>query len=234
VKRHAVHWQHKPGGYDALNLSRLFPSHNPYGIPALSHVPLARIPETLVPYRQRVSSQEGLDDCAVHFFLDDYRFESVWNKPDGALSVFGPYPTVLTPDFSLSRSWPLAVQVWNTYRSRWCGCYWQMHGLMVIPTVSWSDQHSFAFCFAGIPQHSVVAVSTVGVDMADPLTYGLFMAGFTAMVETLSPSKVLCYGRSPDACRDLADVRDYKTRWQNIRRARREAREQREAGCHGW
>lgn len=234
MKRHADHWQRKPGGYDALHVSRLFPCDNPYGIPALGHVPLPRVPDVLVPYRQRVSSQAGLDDSAVHFFLDDYRFESVWNKPVGALSVFGPYHTVLTPDFSLSRNWPLAVQVWNTYRSRWCGCFWQEHGLTVIPTVSWSDQASYAFCFAGIPACSVVAISTVGVDMADPLTYGLFMAGFRTMVDALAPSKVLCYGRSPDACRDLADVRDYPTRWRNIRRARRQAREQMEAGAHGW
>lgn len=222
-KTHHAQWQHKPGGYDALNTSRLFASNNAFGIPQLRREPFTQIPQWLVPYRTRVSSTRALDDGAVHFFLADYRFESVWNRPSHALNVFGPYQTVLTPDFSLYRDWPLALQLWNTYRSRWCGAYWQSEGLRVIPTIAWGAAASYAFCFLGVPVGSVVALSTVGVPLERPLDYQLFMAGFGEMVARLDPAVVLCYGPAPLACQQFVEVICYPTRWQGIRQARKQA-----------
>lgn len=37
----------------------------------------------------------------VHFFLYDYRFERVWEKPDTVLEKLRPYRAVLSPDFSM-------------------------------------------------------------------------------------------------------------------------------------
>jgi len=85
----------------------------------------------------------------------------------------------------------LALQIFNTYRSRWCGFYWQSKGLSVIPTVSWSDERSYDFCFDGIEQHSIVAVSTIGCAESKKL----FMAGFMAMCDKIEPQQVICYAR---------------------------------------
>lgn len=52
------------------------------------------------------------------------------------------------------------MQLYNTFRNRWCGAYFASEGMRVIPTVSWGDERSFAFCFEGIPKGSTVAVST--------------------------------------------------------------------------
>lgn len=221
-RRNHQKWQYKPGGYDSLHASHLFASDNPYGIPCLQRPRLPHLPRWLVPYRTRVSSVEKLEDGAVHFFLEDYRFESVWNRPTQALNIFGPYQTVLTPDFSLYRDWPLALQLWNTYRSRWCGAFWQSQGLCVIPTVAWGSHESYEFCFVGIPSGSLVAISTVGVRVEEPLEYHLFLAGFTEMVRRIQPAVVLCYGPAPTACHTLADVVCYPTRWHGIRQARQQ------------
>jgi hypothetical protein len=97
---------------------------------------------------------------------------------------------------------PIAEQFINTFRSRWCGWYWQEHGMTVIPTVSWSSVHSFEFCFDAIPKGAVVAVSTVGVRSAQEA----FMAGFTHMCRRLAPGGVICYGEPFDAMFDLAEV----------------------------
>jgi hypothetical protein len=120
-------------------------------------------PAWLVPYRQRIRVNEPLDDGAVHCFLDDYRFETVWTRPYKALSALRLYTTLLSPDFSLYREWPLTLQLWNVYRNRWCGRFWQSQGFRVIPTVSWSTAASYDFCFLGVPKRGVVAVSAVGV-----------------------------------------------------------------------
>ncbi len=215
-------WKVKPGSFDSLNSTRLFPSGNRFGIPDLAHTSLAALPRWLVPYRARVRTVRGdLGEGTVHFFLDDYRFETVWHRPVKALAALAPYRTLLTPDFSLYRDWPLAMQVWNTYRARWCGRFWQAHGFQVIPTVSWSTPQSYAFCFAGIPPRSLVAVSYVGVDAASPLARSLFAAGFRAMVERLRPAAVLSYGPLPRALHTLVPAHTYPTRWAGIRAARK-------------
>jgi hypothetical protein len=218
--RSSERWQSLPGNFDVLNSSHLFQGDDELGIPMLAHTPLARTPRWLVPYRTRIRSQEPPDDGGVHFFTDDYRFETVWNRPRKALAALKPYRTLLTPDFSLYRDWPRALQIWNVYRNRWCGAFWQAQGFTVIPTVSWSTADSFDFCFLGVPQHSVVAVATVGVRLERPWEYRLFLDGFEAMVQRLQPSRVLCYGRAPEACRQLVEIVTYPTRWEGIRAAR--------------
>lgn len=37
----------------------------------------------------------------VHFFVDDYRFESIYRWPERSLQKLGQYKFVLTPDYSL-------------------------------------------------------------------------------------------------------------------------------------
>ena len=229
MTRTSQQWQSKPGNFDTLHAAHLFSSRNQYGIPDLHHVSYTQAPNWLVPYRQRIRTSTPLDEGAVHFFLDDYRFETVWSRPWKAMEALRPYTTLLTPDFSLYRDWPMMLQLWNTYRNRWCGRFWQEQGFHVIPTVSWSTAVSFEFCFLGIPQRSVVAVSAVGVRLNDPLASRLFVDGFREMMHRLTPSKVLGYGRLPDRCYEMADVVSYPTRWRSIRAARRIAMEKKGA-----
>lgn len=213
-------WQHKPGSFDALNTSRLFASDNALGIPALKHTPLSAVPEWLVAYRARVRSPHfSFERAAVHFFLDDYRFETAWARPLRALEHLSKYQILLTPDFSLYADWPLVMQQWNVYRSRWCGRYWQELGYLVIPTVSWSTSDSFEFCFDGIPQNSVVAVSAMGVKLDEAVQRTRFMAGFQEMITRLAPTTVLAYGALPDKAYTLIPIVSYPTHWHGRIRA---------------
>lgn len=223
MTRTSHRWQSQPGSYDTLHATQLFPAANAYGVPDLLHTSAGQAPDWIVPYRQRIRAQEPLDDGAVHFFLDDYRFETVWNRPIKALEALQPYTTLLTPDFSLYRDWPLTLQLWNTYRNRWCGRFWQEQGFSVIPTISWSSHASYDFCFLGVPRRSLVAVATVGINLQEPLEYALFMNGFTEMVRQLTPRLVLSYGPLPPACHELVEAKTFPTRWSNIRAARHSA-----------
>lgn len=216
--RSSARWQQLPGSFDPLHAAQLFPTDgNRYHIPSIPHAPLSDTPAWLTPYRTRIRSNDGVADGAVHFFLDDYRFESVWNHPHKALRYLSDFRTLLTPDFSLYPDWPLALQLWNAYRSRWCGAFWASQGFHVIPTVSWAGHESYDFCFVGIAQHSMVAISTVGVRAEDA---GGFAHGFRAMLERIQPSQVLCYGSLPSKLTELVDVVCYPTRWAGIQKAR--------------
>ena len=138
------------------------------------------------------------------------------------------FDTLLAPDFSLYRDWPPALQLWNTYRSRWCAAFWHSEGFTVIPTVSWSTAESYAFCFDGLPERSLLAVSTVGTHK-DPAARALFLAGFEALVERLSPSCVLCYGQPHPEMAALVPLRVYPAGWTGLHRARAQVRRQRGA-----
>jgi hypothetical protein len=215
-------WQCKPGSFDVLNASRLFETDNALGIPSLKHTPLSAVPDWLVAYRTRVRSpQFDFSRAAVHFFLDDYRFETVWARPRRALEHLSRYQILLTPDFSLYADWPLVMQQWNVYRSRWCGRYWQELGYAVIPTVSWSTSESFTFCFDGLPRKSVLAVSAMSVTFSEVVQRTRFMTGFQEMIARLSPTTVLAYGPLPDEAYRLASVVGYPTHWHGRIRAHR-------------
>ena len=217
MTRSSHNWQQLPGSFDVLHAALMFESDgNDYGIPNVPHAPFSYIPQALVAYRARRSASTSVQHFAVHFFLDDYRFESVWNRPNKALVALKSYRTLLTPDFSLYADYPLALQLWNTYRSRWCGAYWQHRGFQVIPTLSWSTPESYIFCFAGVPQRSLVAISTVGVRQQDR---ALFDHGYRELIAHLCPSRVLCYGKLPVELEHLAEVKYYAPQRERLRSA---------------
>lgn len=190
--RSSGRWASRPGNFDRLNLRAVFGSCNEWGIPDLAVA--EQLPRKLVPYSQRgrLSSPES-GDC-VHFFLDDYRFETVWNDPHRCLSRLQRVGMSLSPDFSVYPEMPQVAQMWNVYRSRWCAAWMAQHGIMVIPTVTWSDERSHSWAFAGLPRGGVVAVSTVGLIRASFTEQVSFMSGFEKMISVVRPTHVLIYG----------------------------------------
>lgn len=96
----------------------------------------------------------------VHFFLYDYKFEDIWINTEKYVEILGRYSAVLTPDFSMYLEMNPVLQLYNTFRNRWCGAYLADKGLRVVPTVNWGLENTFDFCFNGIEKDSAVAVST--------------------------------------------------------------------------
>lgn len=80
------------------------------------------------------------NNCGVHFFLDDYQFQRLWNTPDRYIESLQKFSCVLSPDFSLYTDYPTALQIYNHYRKHWIGAYLQLYGIEVIPTICWSDE----------------------------------------------------------------------------------------------
>lgn len=144
---------------------------------------------------QRVTKGKG-----VHFFLEDYMFERVWNRLEVNTELLRPYDYVITPDFSLFMDFPLPMQKWNHYRKHLVGAYWQQQGLRVIPSPCWSDESSFDWCFDGEPVNAPVAVCSTGVMRYKP-RLRRFMMGYDAMLERLNPSAILFFGAVPKECR---------------------------------
>ena len=64
----------------------------------------------------------------VHFFIDDWRFETLYNKPDRSIETLSKFRFVLTPDYSLYAEMPLWRQIESVGKARWVGANWQKHG----------------------------------------------------------------------------------------------------------
>lgn len=148
-----------------------------------------------------VLSCKNPQEKGVHFFIDDYQFERVWNSIDKYTRILSRFKAVMTPDFSMFTVSPSALQIYQHYRKHFIGAYWQLNGLRVIPTICWSDEKSFDWCFDGEPTGAAAAISTVGCMNSKANREGFFK-GYAQMKERLAPKKVFCYGIVPEEIRD--------------------------------
>ena len=126
----------------------------------------------------------------IHFFVDDYRFNGIYNRPKRSLKKYSQYAFLLTPDLSTCSDMDLWRQLESVAKNRWVGAYWQSKGLIVIPTISWSDARSYEFCFDGVEKGSTVAIGMVGCKR-NKLH---FLRGYWAMLEKIEPSEIICFG----------------------------------------
>ena len=167
------------------------------------------IPNDLIGFNYAKTSKNK--NCGIHFYIDDYQFERVWNKPENYTDILMDYDCILSPDFSLYMDMPMPMKIWNIYRSRFIGNYYQNQGIKVIPTISWAEPATFEFCFRGIPKGSVVSISTIGVKR-DQDALKVWRDGVTEMIKQIEPSAILIYGGKLDYDYGDIDVRYYENK----------------------
>lgn len=174
----------------------LFHGVGPYGIPVIQPETGLQIDELeWIPFNYAKTAKNR--ECkGVHFYVDDYQFIRLWNRPDEYIPLLSEFGAVTAPDFSTYTDMPVAMQIYNHYRKHWLAAYWQMHGIRVIPTISWSTTDSYAWCFDGEPVGGIVSVSSVGTQN-NKAAAGLFEQGCREMMERLNPSEILWYGKVP-------------------------------------
>lgn len=149
------------------------------------------IPKDIISFNYAKSTENK--DIAVHFYVDDYQFERIWYNPMKYMDILMEFDGAFTPDFSLYMDMPMAMKIWNIYRSRLIGQIMQDFGMKVIPTISWAEKETFEFCFDGIEKGSVVSISTIGVKR-DKEALKIWEAGVTEMIKRIEPKAILVYG----------------------------------------
>lgn len=153
------------------------------------------IPKDIIGFNYAKTSKEK--NVGIHFYLDDYQFERLWNKPEDYIDILKQYDCIFSPDFSLYMDMPMPMKIWNTYRSRLIGQYYQHKGIKVIPTLSWAEKETFGFCFDGIPQGSIVSISTIGVKR-NKEALKIWKNGVDELIKRIKPSTILIYGGKLD------------------------------------
>ena len=174
-----------------------FPSAGMYDIPVIQPVLMTECADWL-PFNAALSAKSP-HRKSVHFFIDDYLFQRVWNDPKRYAALLISFHAVMSPDFSLFTDYPMAVQIYNHYRKHLLAAYWQSQGLTVIPSVCWSDRDSYDWCFDGEPVGGTVAVSSVGTQK-NPTAKVYFLDGYREMMRRLTPEKIIFFGDVPDGC----------------------------------
>lgn len=177
---------------NVLNTWKIFPSSNKYGIPDLLPNTDMEIPKKLLEYRENTELSGG--EC-IHFFKQDYRFESVWTYPTKTFRRIKKIGMALSPDFSPYADYPLPLIQYNVYRNRWCGRFWQDNGIKVIPTATWNNiPEHLELCLAGIPKGSIICGSIVGGGKGE--NDGEKSKYLTRIYNYLQPKVMLVYGQA--------------------------------------
>lgn len=174
-----------------------FPCIGRYGIPKIH--PETECPQGYFLPMNYAKTEKNPHTKNLHCFVDDYQFIRFWNQPDKYLPMLQRFRSVCSPDFSTYTDMPLAMQIYNHYRKHWLAAYWQLHGITVYPTISWSTPDSYEWCFDGEPVGGIVAVSSVGTQKHKE-SKKLFLQGYEEMMKRLSPSWVIFYGKVPEEC----------------------------------
>lgn len=163
-------------------------------MPIIESVPHC-IPAELVLFTEMRKAKNH--DAWIHFYTDDRRFKSIWTTPTKHLPQLREFQGVISPDFSVYRDMPLALQIYGVFQNRAVAYWLSTQGLNVIPNVRWGDKRSFDFCFDGLPLDSVVAVGTNGC-LRDAGDRELFQVGLDEMCCRLHPQVILVYGPAPE------------------------------------
>ena len=160
------------------------------------------IPENLVPFSKMDKADPA--SFAVCAYENDTVFRELLINPNEYVEKIKAFQGFITPDCSLYRDMPLAIQITNIYRNRAIGYYFQKKGVYVIPCVRWGDERTYTskmlpekVAFAGVEKQSIVSIGSYG-QLKDKVNRYYFEAGLDSMLETLEPKVVLIYGKMPD------------------------------------
>ncbi len=160
------------------------------------------------------SIKEAPKNTGVHFFLDDYQFERIWRQPYVMFERMKKkgFSCVITPDFSTYDNMPLAMKIWNMYRSRMIGQMLQDYGFDVIPNLRYFGEGTLDFCLDGLPEGGVIIDSTVGI-VRDERYLKMFAEEMDYAIKRLRPECVIMYGTKIDYDFGKTKVKWIKPKW---------------------
>lgn len=162
------------------------------------------LPRKCIRFSEAIREKNDFSQWVV-FYEDDFLFERIWNNPLKYLGILKKFDGVITPDFSLYYDMPLAMQIWNIYRSRAIGTWLQNNGVHVIPNIRFGSRETYEIVCDGISKHSVIAVGTLGC--VRRLNYRKeFEKGLIDIIKRLQPETIILYGSTPYNVKEIKEL----------------------------
>lgn len=118
----------------------IFASDNPYDIPMLDLALQAKALHAPLLGWGTIKRGKRINRGSFHFYADDYRFKSLWDKPEALIAT--ECNCIIEPNLSVFPQTPLAVAIELTYKKRWLSRFWQSHGIEVWVDLNVAYEHS--------------------------------------------------------------------------------------------
>jgi hypothetical protein len=103
-------------------------------------------------------SSVGLDlsKAIINFYTEDYKFECFWYaaREYATRIITSRVIGAITCNYSVWEAWPQALRIYNVYRSRWLGRYWQEAGIKIIPDIDFGSSADIDLVVQGIPKNA--------------------------------------------------------------------------------
>lgn len=126
----------------------VWPSDNEFGIPTLDINLCARGVD--LPFLAWGSiSRKTKNHGTWHFYVDDYRFNRIYERPDDVL--LSNCRAIVEPNFSCFDQMPRVVVLWNTYKKRWFSRLCQSYGIRILVDLNVSVNF-YNENFLGVPK----------------------------------------------------------------------------------
>lgn len=149
------------------------------------------VPFNLLSFNHALTTQNP-EAHWLHFYIDDYQFERVWNAPDKYVTVLKRFAGIIAPDFSVYTDMPKAQQIFQMYKMRLLSAFFASHGIKVIPNITWSNVDSLKLSLEGIPKNNVIGLSTNG---CTGIHRQEFVKVFNIVLKQLKPKQIIIIGR---------------------------------------
>ena len=106
----------------------------------------------------------------------------------------------------MCQDFPEPLKLFAVYRMRAFGYWIESLGFAVVDNVRWGTRETWSYCFAGIPERTVVAVGSVTSGLRRAVNRPLFEEGIIEMADRLKPAAVIVYGSANYKCfKELAN-----------------------------
>ena len=162
-------------------------------------------PQKLTPFHMAKNTVDA--NCQwFHFFIDDYQFERIWNRPDKYLSILKRFQGGISTDFSMYWDMPKSQQIWNCWRNRAMAYWMQQNGLNIIPNACWGDEESLDWAFDGLPKNSILALTSQGCIKHNDEGKRLLVNGIHRLVREKQPVKLYVYGSFPEIWKERFSI----------------------------
>lgn len=156
-----------------------------------------KVPDQLISFSDSRSPKRDNTDAWVVPYEHDTRIERVWNNAFKYEPSLLEHPGIISWDFSMYRSMPFGLQLWNCFRGRLLGSLHERLGGECIPNLRPTDSRGLLYSFDGLPTEASIAMGTTG-NLIRPDDRAFFKRFVNEAVKRLRPKNIIVYGGAPE------------------------------------
>lgn len=152
------------------------------------------LPQFWVSYSAKVPTNSH--NIGVHCCIDDRGFSSTWSNPIVAFNKVANYAVAVAPDHTLWADGLPCQNLQQLWKNRVTTLFWQTRGVQTIQSASWGGANSETYCFDGLAEYSITAISHLRIGSRGEQILYRYMV--RQLVERKHPSKLVVFGYELD------------------------------------